>query len=413
MQRRALSLILLISVVGGTLAWWVQASISDWQVRPPQLFGRVWTPTPGPAAHFLFVTCEERQRTVYVTRFTYRTESYDRYALQVRRVADGGLEQSLALGDFTERQETLAPQILGVVGDVVWLWRDGPEARGLPDLALRCDVARLQHEAPAAAELLPQLPKGYAVRSEPRSFVMRGRDARLYTLDAATASLTPLAAADLPANNFSMQVEDRFDHLQAPGRSWSFTSPYNMLERAFLTHTGKWYGLLTDGERQAINAYPPSGRPYGDVARRLYRADYSPDGRSPKLEVASVVACGDERFLQAGFLVRHAAALWDVPEPSSTLVLQKVLLGEAEPWQLTRLARDGSVVWRVSTGLADLGEKLDLGSHVLFVGQRERSGSGDPSALDVRERMVWIDERSGAMRTLFVESGEVLVPTAP
>ena len=35
------------------------------------------------------------------------------------------------------------------------------------------------------------------------------------------------------------------------------------------------------------------------------------------------------------------------------------------------------------------------------------------SPLDVRERMVWIDERSGAMRTLFVESGEVLVPTAP
>ena len=135
MQRRVLFLILLVAVVGSVASWWAFSSLGDWQVRPPRLSGRVWAPTPGPAAHFLFVTHEERQRTVYVTRFTYRTESYDRYALQVRRVGDGGLEQAIALGDFTERQESLAPQILGVVGDVVWLWRDGPEARAVSDLA--------------------------------------------------------------------------------------------------------------------------------------------------------------------------------------------------------------------------------------------------------------------------------------
>lgn len=400
-------------LVLAALWWWYSTGAGDWQMRPPQLFGRVWTTAPAPSPSLLFVTREERERYVYQSRWTYFTEHYDRYALHVHRIADGALEGTLPLGDLEERQETTAPQILGIVGDVVWLWRDGPEARSLPGLELRCDTARARQVAPAAAELLPQLPKGYALRTEPRSLVLRGRDAQLYTFDATTAALTPLAATDLPANNFSTRLEDRFDHLQPPGRSLTFTSPYNVLQRAFLTRTGKWYALLTDGERHDLTQHVPNGRPYGDVARRLYRADYVMDGRSPKLDLPTVATIGDERLLQAGFLIRNAETLWDVPEPSSTLVLAKARLGETEPWQLVRLARDGSVPWRVSTELADLGEMLDLGTHVLFVGQRVRAGSGDPATRDVRERLAWIDERTGTMRTLFVASGELVPPLGP
>ena len=393
-------------------AWWGfnAGGAADWQVSPPRLFGRVWTSGQGLTASLVFVTREEREHYVYQSRWTYFTERYDRYDLRVHRVADGSLAQTMLLAEFTERQEATAPQILGIVGDVVWLWRDGPEAHSLPQLELRCDTARVRQVAPAAAELLPQLPKGYAIRAEPRSLVLRGRDAQLYTLDATTAALTPFAASELPANHSSTRLEDRFDFLQPPGRSLSFTSPYNVLQRSFLTRTGKWYALLTDGERQDLTQHVPNGRPYGDVARRLYGADYVLNGRSPKLDQATVTAIGDERLLQSGFLIRNAETLWDVPDPSSTLVLAKARLGEAEPWQLVRLARDGSVPWRVSTELADLGEMLDLGTHVLFVGQRVRAGVGDAATRDERERLVWIDERTGAMRTLFVATGEVLPP---
>lgn len=410
--RRLVALSFPLLVVAA-LWWWYSTGSGDWQMRPPMLFGRVWTTAPSPTASLLFVTREERERYVYQSEWTHFTEQYDRYVLHVHRVADGAPQQTLQLAELKERQEASAPQILGIVGDVVWLWCNGPQARSLPQLELRCDMARVRNVAPAAADLLPQLPKGYAMRSEPRSLVLRGRDAQLYTLDAATAALNPLAAADLPANHSSSRVEDRFDYLLPPGRSQYFTSPYNVLERSFLTRTGKWYALLTDGERQDLAMHVPSGRPYGDVARRLYGADYVMDGRSPKLDQATVTVIGGERLLQAGFLIRRADALWDVAEPSSTLVLAKAQLGETEPWQLVRLARDGSVPWRVSTELADLGEMLDLGTHVLFVGQRVRDGSGDASTRDERERLVWIDERTGAPRTLFVATGELSPPLTP
>lgn len=411
-RRRTVWFLVVLAALGGGL-WWLFAGGGDWQVAPPRLFGRVWTTGPAQPALLLFVTREERQRSLRINKGNFRTQSYDRYALQVRRAADGLPLQAQGLGDYTDRQEALAPQILGVVGDVVWLWRDGPEALDLPTLALRCDTARWQREAPELAALLPQQPKGFAVRSEPRSLLMRGRDARLYTVDALQASLTPLAAEDLPTNTFSMQVEDRFDYLLPPGRSRVFTHPYNVLERSFLTRTGQWYALLADAERKDLTDYAPSGRPHGDVARRLHRAAYIMNGRSPQLDLATVEALGEERLLQAGFLIRSGEALWDVPEPSSTLALAKPLLGDDEPWQVVRLSRDGVVLWRTSTELADLGELLDLGTHVLFVGQRVASGRGDRAARDVRERLVWIDERSGARRTLFVATGELDPPVGP
>jgi hypothetical protein len=136
------------------------------------------------------------------------------------------------------------------------------------------------------------------------------------------------------------------------------------------------------------------------------RATYTLDGNHPKLDVSAAEALGDERLLQAGFLIRNDQSLWDVPEPSSTLVLAKAALGEDEPWQVVRLARDGTVLWRTSTELADPGEILDLGTHVLFVGMRSGLGHPDPEHSDRRERLVWIDQASGARSTLFVATGE-------
>ncbi|MBL8736911.1 MAG: hypothetical protein JNL12_10830 [Planctomycetes bacterium] len=402
-RRRIASLFLLLVTAGLAALWFYE---SDHQIRPPQQFGRIWTNAPCAGPVVAFVTREERERSIQVRRGRFQSEQYDRYVLHVHSGTDGAPLQTLALGDARVRQDEQMPQILGIVGDVLWLWRSGPEARSLPGLELLCDTARLTERAPERAKVLPTEPKRYAVSPQPHALVVRGRDARLYTLQPREATITELAFEQLPTTTFSQQLEDRFDHLRPPGRSRVFTHPYNLLETTFLTRTGQWYGLLVDAERQQLGEYAPHGRPHGDVARRLYRATYTLDGNHPKLDVSAAEALGDERLLQAGFLIRNDQSLWDVPEPSSTLVLAKAALGEDEPWQVVRLARDGTVLWRTSTELADPGEILDLGTHVLFVGMRSGLGHPDPEHSDRRERLVWIDQASGARSTLFVATGE-------
>ena len=402
-RRRAASLFLFLVFAGFTALLFYG---SDRQVRPPQQFGRIWTNAPKEGAVLAFVTREERERSIKVSRGRFRSEQYDRYVLQVHSGTDGALLGSLALGESLVRQDAQMPQILGIVGDVLWLWREGLEARSLPGLELLCDTARLRQRAPEQAAVLPTEPKGYAVSPQPHGLVLRGRDARLYTLHAHEATITELGYEQLPTTTFSQQLEDRFDHLRPPGRSRTFTHPYNLLETTFLTRTGQWYGLLVEAERQKLGEYVPRGRPHGDVARRLYHATYTLDGNHPRLDPSTAAALGDERLLQAGFLIRNDQSLWDVPEPSSTLVLAKEALGEDEPWQVVRLARDGTVLWRTSTELADPGEILDLGTHVLLVGLRSGNGHPDPTRSDRRERLVWIDQATGARSTLFVATGE-------
>jgi len=402
-RRRIASLFLLLLTAGFAALWFYE---SDHQIRPPQQFGRIWTNAPCQGAVVAFVTREERERSIQVRRGRYQSEQYDRYVLHVHSGTDGARLGSLALGDALVRQDEQMPQILGIVGDVLWLWRSGPEARSLPGLELLCDTARLRQRAPERAAVLPTEPKRYAVSPQPHALVLRGRDARLYTLHAQEATIDELAFEQLPTTNFSQQLEDRFDYLRPPGRSRIFTHPNNLLETTFLTRTGQWYGLLVDTERQKLGEYVPRGHPHGDVARRLHRASYTMDGNHPKLDPSTAEVLGDERLLQAGFLVRNGQSLWDVPEPSSTLVLAKAALGEDEPWQVVRLTRDGTVLWRTSTELADPGEILDLGTHVLLVGMRSGLGQSDPKRSDRRERLVWIDQATGARITLFVATGE-------
>lgn len=408
-QRLAAWSVLSFAGLGAVALWFYE---SDHQVRPPQQFGRIWTNAPSQPTVVAFVTREERERSIRISKGRFRSEPYDRYELHVLSGTDGSPLQTLSLGESLVRQDGQMPQILGVVDDVLWLWRTGPEARRLPSLELLCDATTLPARDPERAALLPNEPKGYAVNPTPPSLVVRGRDARLYTL-ASDASLAELAFEALPANTFSTQLEDRFDHLRPVGRSRVFTHPNNLLETTFLTRTGQWFGLLVDAERDKLGSHVPHGHPHGAVARRLYSAHYTLDGRHPKLDVDSIAAVGDARLLQAGFLIRSEQGLWDVPEPSSTLVLCKQALGDDEPWHVVRLARDGTVLWCTSTELADPGEILDLGTHVLFVGMRSCLGDRDPQRSDRRERHVWIDQRTGARRTRFVATGELQPPTQP
>jgi hypothetical protein len=377
--------------------------------RPPTLASRIWHARRGDTSVVVYVTQEERSKSVaglgpnddptYV--------SYRRFTLAERRIPDGALVASAALGDERRACDAKVPTIIGVVGDIVWMWRDSLEGRSVSDLSVRATVATLSKGASEALAPLPAEARGYAVRSDPAALIARGTDARFYLVDGARSTIEPFDAGTLPAPSSYVGVEDRFNYLVPPGRSIAVTQPNDLMQLSFLTSTGLWYALLSESERSQASKWPSGrNRPSGDVARSLYRVPYRlDDRRQPEIDPARLTPVGTERLIQAGFLIRYAERVWDVPDPSSSLVFAKARLGADEPWELLRLTRDGAVLWRTSTGLTDPGEFLDLGGTHIGIGGEAPSGKADDPVK--QPLFVWIDQRTGARRSLSIASGEV------
>ena len=382
----------------------------DIQDDPPITSGELWAAQVDGGAALVYVTREERSKSVpiFTESHSSRYEPYSRFELVVRRIPSGAVIATAPLGDLKDAGDGKAPDIIGIVGDVVWLWHDGLEARSLHDLAVKATTATLAGTgAESASDVLPNERKGYAVAPDPPRLVAHGRDARFYTIDATASSVEPMDPATLPPTTLSTRVEDRMQFLIPPSQARVVTHPYNAMQRSFLTSDGYWYALLSDSERSSLSRWPSGeDRPSGDVARSLYRTTYKlDDRRQPEIDPGSLTPRGAARLIQGGFLVRWQYRVWDVGDPSSSLVLAKQLLGSAEPWEVVRLARDGTVVWRTSTTLADPHELVDLGTHVVFLG-REPAVDGEPVG-ERDQRIVWIDERSGARGALSVATGQV------
>lgn len=378
----------------------------DVQEEPPRLTGELWRAGTNAAPLLVYITMEERTRAVPIIggSSSFRYQPYARFELVVRRIPSGELVQVQRLADRRDYTDEQAPTILGVVGDLLWVWRDSLEGYHLPNLALQVTPSMLVPTALATREMLPVEAKGYRMAGTLGTLVARGRDARLYRIDAAPPSLATLDPSALPPTNNSTRVEDRFDYLVPPQRSWNTTSPSTVMQKSFLTRTGLWYSLLSESEREGVSRWPSGeDRPFGQVARMLHRAPYTLDGRGhPEIRVDAVQPVGVERLIQAGFVIRYAGAVWDVADPSSSLVLAKSRLGEAEPWELLRLTRDGRVLWRTSIGMSTTWAFLDLASQLAFYGPIPERSPGDR-----REQVVWIDERSGARHTLVLGTGEL------
>jgi hypothetical protein len=375
----------------------------DAQTEPPSLSGQVWGASLAGTPLVLYVMRETRSRSVSASgEDGDRYEPYSRFALIMRRIPDGALLHALPLGDRTFTGDRNGPQIIGVVGDVVWIWRDSLEARSLSDLTLRATVATLTRGAVESPAELPNEASGFAVLPDTSALVARGRDARFYRIDVSRSIIEPLDPGTLPPTTFSMRTEDRFDHLVPPWRARAVTHPYNAMQKSFLTSTGQWYALLSESERSQQSKWPRGeDHPSGDVARSLHRAPYRVDDRNvPEIDPASLTPIGNERLIQAGFLVRRERAVWDVADPSSTLVLTRRLLGAAEPWDVVRLTRDGTVLWRTSTELPEPSAILDLGSHIGFLGPESTPTAGDRGGR--RRRLVWIDQRTGERGSVFL-----------
>ncbi len=399
-----LSLILLSAIVAFSL--WTR----DSRITPPVRAGHYWTGKTGDTWLIAYVTAEERGRRRALSSGrnpSYTTDQYYRYRLTVRTLPDGAVASDVLLGDVLRNQGRSAPEIVGVVGDVLWLWDGVLVARSLPDLVVRYTEEALRQAHPANADLIPREAKQFKVLASRPGLVMRGRDARFYLVDPANFALTPVAATDLPKSTFSTQPENWFDFITTPAMGRSMTSPYNQMTRILLTENGAWLGLLSDSELSGLaNWVATENAPSGDVARALYRTTYTRDDRYAIIDPKAVQRMGDASFIQAGFILRDDWKPWHLREPDSALVLSKRRLGPTEPWAVTRLGHDGTRAWTTETGLVRPDEFLDVGPYLLV--------AGTPAGVsaDVRERTVervlWIDERTGAKTTLRVSSGEIV-----
>ena len=280
----------------------------DIRDKPPAVIGPLWTADRDGTPLLVYVTEEERSKSVPIagSEDGSRFDPYSRFHLVTRRIPEGTVVDSAHLGDVEHATDDRRPKIIGIVGDIVWLWRDSLEGRSLRGLGIAATVGTLMKGALESPAPLPTEPKGYAVRSDPVALIARGRDARFYTLDAVRQRIDLLDPGTLPATTSSTRVEDRFDYLVPPGRSRAVTDVSNAMQRSFLTSTGLWYALLSESERAQQSKWPSGeSRPSGDVARNLYRVPYRLDDRKqPEIDPARLTPVGTERLLQAGFLVR-------------------------------------------------------------------------------------------------------------
>lgn len=377
---------------------------------PPVRTGHNWAGKTGDTWRVVYLTAEERARVRALSSGrnpTYTTDHYQRYRLTVRTLPEGTVAGEVLLGDWFRNVQRPAPQIVGVVGDVVWLWDGALTARTLPNLAVRYSEEELRKAQPAQADLLPRDVKQFKVLASPAGLLIRGRDARFYLVDPASFALTPVAATDLPKSSASTIPENWFDFLLTAAEGRTMTSPYNQMTRIALAENNTWLGLLSDSERAGLAKWVQrENRPSGDVARMLYRTTHTRDDRYAIIDPPTVVRMGDARFIQAGFVLRHGWTPWLMNDPDSALVLSKRRLGPEEPWQLTRLGYDGRSAWTTDTGLAQPDEFLDAGPYIVVAG-RPPAGAALPRGGRSDERVLWVDERTGVKKTLLVSSGEV------
>jgi hypothetical protein len=383
----------------------------DMQEEPPARIGRMWTAKVGDTRLLCYLTAEERGRRRAVTggrNPSYTTDHYFRYRLHVRTLADAGLVQEVLLGDVKRNDRKPAPEIIGVIGDVLWLWHSQLESRALPNLTVRQNEAAMRQTQPEAVEILPRESKQYKALASPAALITRGRDARFYLVDPDRFTLTPFAATDLPPTTFTTQAEGRFDFIRSSAEGRTMTSPFNQMTRNLLTAKGMWYGMLSESERGGMAKWiSVDARPSGDVARSFYAAPTVHDGRYWTVDLDAVKRVGDSTFVQGGFIVRHDWKPWQLSNPDSAVVLAKRHLGATEPWDVVRLAHDGTVVWRTTTAMAAVGEFLDADPYFVIAGEPLPMGMRNSKA-DNRERIIMIDERTGAAKTVVVTTGEVV-----
>jgi len=377
----------------------------DYAVSKPRMASRLWLTETSGTRVLNYITTEDRTRRVRISgggRFStpvYRSYSYERYHLHAREARSGKLLKVLPISNTFEasrgREQKFAPEVIGPTTATLWIFNKGKlEAREPTTLAVLATHDSLAAANPQIAEWLPKESKFYKNSALHGVLTFRGQDGEFYQVEPGTWKVTTLDPDSFrKLDGWNESVEDGWRLLPKAGMPQFHTSSSSFCNKIFITSTAKWYALLSRDELRSLDAYQRREQPpYGDSARSLYRTDYTLDEkREIYIKHTEVEKLGDEKFLLGAFLMRSYGIMWDVPDPSSTLVLHKDKLGEAEPWQITRLARDGTAVWKTNLGLPDFEQVADAGDVLIMFGYLDR----DVKTYRKPEQIVWLDTKTG------------------
>jgi len=348
----------------------------DWQEEPAQLLGRVWTGQVGEKYFAFCLTSEERayRKTIGSHRrsVSYRTVRYTRFKLESRQAPNGEPGEVVVIEDDEKPVRGEEPAILGLVQNGLWVWHNGIELRDPATLAVRFSAERLKQLNPDIAENFPDKKDDAKVSGEHQSLLFKSSDLQYYQVDPESGKATLADTSKLENITGSKRVADGFYYLQSPGRSRGNTSVADFLVGSFLTSTNQWYALMSEEKKTRLGRWLMSeDRVYGDDWRSFYRVPYELDRRGyPEIDPASVEKIGNLRLLNAGFIKRDTRNVWDVAEPSSSLVLHRKDLKKESPWYVSRLTRDGKILWESSLGLADLHTINNAGDIAVFYGMK-------------------------------------------
>lgn len=422
----------------------------DVQLAPPHVIGSVWSAESGGRSRVFFVTREDRAQTRAFDpegQYTYQ-HTYSIYMLHAREAQSGAATAQMEIArldttkpDFARyRSYTTMPRgpgVLGFVGELIWLWNGGLEARNVVTLEPVWTPAKVLEVNQAEAAVLPDDPKYARVLAPLDALVVKGRDARYYRVDPASGKLEPADEARLAAlsREHTKTADTAFANLDAGGRALPAATGAGAICRKAWIDDGLWCALLTAEERTQLSSRQGSLEDWdyhnwfysmGETARTAYRGRYSvvPEphfGRNAiELDVSTVEPVNGARLLMAGFLRRPSTNdAWtcsDVDTAASVattgaasgagkaeLVLHRKALGEKQPWQLMRLGRNGSARWDCSTGLSELGQLCEGDGAVILTGLA--ASDADQPKGERPERMLFVNERTGEMAMLNVASG--------
>ncbi len=314
--------------------------------------------------------------------------------------------------------------LLGVDGDIIWLYAHGLRAHRIDDGTAAVDVVQVLQSA--NAELTGKLvdsPRYYGL--DRAGLYLTDADARQWRIDADDFSARPVDA--VPAQPRQAVV---------PPADFTVSSKTAFMARGMDLGTN-WLGLLSTAEAAKLNV--PSDAPgakKGALAQhmadlntvnnlqplhyeqryRLWRARIEqvsaappdwpkqlPDnwGTRPRYSDYATLPEAPE-FLGAGLLDRGSGRdpVW-LLDPDSVLVLHRDKLGDDARLQLTRVAGPaGRVVWHVALPLSLVQSVGVIDHHAVLFGREYRAA--DPRVAhdpyhDADEKLLTLDLRDGSL----------------
>ncbi|TDE11637.1 PA2928 family protein [Dyadobacter psychrotolerans] len=387
------ALIIFTAIIGLIITFIVFLPEQVRQVYPPRLYGPLARVDAGGRKMFFYLTVEEKVRSKFTSRRSNTfTEYFSVYRLCVRDAESGRLIKSEIISEIKSAIQESEPKILGPVKNGLWIWNSGPKLYDPVSLTVTTDLETIKKQNPEIAGVLPKEIAFFKVSEPNAALVIKSLDARYFQVDELTAKITD-AEKILEGITWRKTAEDGFTYTKQPGVYAYYNYIYGNLINSFLAGKGIWHGLLSKRQREQLFKWPGApGQPDKDGQNRYYQVRYKLDDRQEiELDISTAKQTGDKSFLQGGFIKRKEQMVWDVPNPSSTLVMSKDILGRDGKFVIHRLGRDGKIIWSQSSDLSELDQVADGDNYIVLAGFKDQL---EPTRNRVGI-LVWIDQNTG------------------